>query len=64
MNRPLMFINNNVVVEKLQDRVWEDYKKIKGGDFRSWYDGLSPVEQAAWNVRFNEVSRNTPEQTS
>jgi hypothetical protein len=51
-----MFINNNVVVEQLKDRVWEDYKKIKGGDFKSWYNGLSPVEQVAWTVKFDEVN--------
>ena len=54
-----MFINNKVVVEKLKDRVWEDYKKIKGGDFKSWYNGLSPVEQVAWTVKFDEVNLYT-----
>lgn len=54
MNRPLMFINNNVIVEQLKDRVWEKYLKIKGDDFKAWYNGLSPVEQSAWDVKFKE----------
>ncbi len=54
MNRPLMFINNNVIIEQLKDRVWEKYLKIKGGDFKDWYNGLSPIEQSAWDVKFKE----------
>ena len=56
MNRPLMFINNNAVVEQLKARVWKDYKDVKSGDFSSWYFGLSPVEQIAWDVKFEEVN--------
>ncbi len=34
MNRPLMFINNNVIIEQLKDRMREKYLKIKGSDFK------------------------------
>ena len=55
MNRPLMFMNNNVIVEQLKTRVWEKYQEISGGDFKNWYNGLSPVEQCAWDVKFKEI---------
>ena len=29
MNKPLMFINNNVIVEQLKTAVWEKYKEVK-----------------------------------
>ena len=56
MNRPLMFINNNLIVEQLKDRVWGNYQKIRNCDFQGWYKGLSPIEQAAWDVKFDEIS--------
>ena len=53
MNRPLMFINNNVIVEQLKERVWEDYKKVPNCNFQGWFEGLSPVEKTAWEVKFD-----------
>jgi len=58
MNRPLMFMNNNLIVEQLKTSVWEKYKEVKAGDFPGWYEGLSPIEQTAWNVKFNEIQEN------
>ena len=55
MNRPLMFINNNVIVEQLKERVWEDYKKVPNCNFQGWFEGLSPVEKTAWEVKFDEI---------
>jgi len=54
MNRPLMFMNNNVIVEQLKTAVWEKYKEVKNCDFQGWYANLSPVEKAAWNSKFDE----------
>ena len=54
MNRPLMFINNNIIVEQLKDRIWEDYKKVRSCDLQGWLEGLSPVERVAWETKFDE----------
>ena len=51
MNKPLMFINNNFIVEQLKTAVWEDYKEVRSCDFKGWYNNLTPVEQAAWNSK-------------
>jgi|TARA_B100001564_G_C20584024_1_gene644565 hypothetical protein len=59
MNRPLMFINNNVIVEQLKDRVWEDYQIIPKCDVQGWLEGLSPVERTAWEVKFDELNNKT-----
>ena len=56
MNRPLMFMNNAHIMEQLKSRIWETYKTIKSGNFQQWFDGLSPIEQAAWKVKFEEVN--------
>jgi len=56
MNRPLMFMNNNLIVEQLKDRIWDDYQKIRNCDFQGWYKGLCPIEQAAWDVKFDEIN--------
>ena len=58
MNRPLMFINDNLIVEQLKNAVWERYKEVKNCDFQGWYEGLSPIEQKAWDVKFDEKSEN------
>jgi hypothetical protein len=51
-------MNNNLIVEQLKTSVWEKYKEVKAGDFPGWYEGLSPIEQTAWNVKFNEIQEN------
>ncbi len=56
MNKPLMFTNNTHLLEELKARIWQTYKTIKSGDFQEWYDGLSPIEQAAWKVKFGEIN--------
>ena len=48
-------MNNSLIIEKLKELVWENYRGIKSGDFKGWYDGLNPVERAAWNVKFDEL---------
>ena len=58
MNRPLIFMNNNVIVEQLKTLVWEKYKEVRACDFQGWYKGLSPIEQAAWDVKFDEIQEN------
>jgi len=55
MNRPLMFMNNSVLIEQLKTAVWESYGEIKSCDFKGWYDGLNPIERAAFNVKFDEL---------
>ena len=58
MSKPLMFINNMDLIESLKSRVWEEYRTIKNCDFQGWYEGLSPIEKAAWDVKFDEVQDN------
>ena len=58
MNRPLMFMNNNLIVEQLKTSVWEKYKEIRACDFQGWYEGLSPIEKTAWDVKFDEIQEN------
>jgi len=58
MNKPLMFMNNVDLIESLKTRVWDKYKTVKSGDFPGWYEGLSPIEKAAWDVKFAEVQDN------
>jgi len=55
MNRPLMFMNNNLTIEQLKTVVWENYKEIRACDFKGWYDVLNPIERVAFNVKFNEL---------
>ena len=43
------------IVEQLKERVWEDYKKVPNCDFQGWFEGLSPVEKTAWEVKFDEI---------
>jgi len=58
MNKPLMFINNDSIIEQLKTTVWENYKEVKNCDFQGWYEGLSPIEQTAWDVKFEEKQEN------
>ena len=58
MNKPLMFMNNNSTVEQLKTAVWEKYKEVVACDFQGWYEGLSPIEQTAWDVKFDEKQEN------
>ena len=57
MIRPLMFMNNNLIVEQLKTAIWEEYKEVKNCDFQGWYKGLSPIEKAAWDVKFDEIEK-------
>jgi len=58
MNKALMFMNNVELIEGLKKRVWGEYKTIKNCDFLGWYEGLSPIEKAAWDMKFDEVQDN------
>ena len=53
-----MFINNIDLIESLKSRIWEKYLTVKACDFQGWYEGLSPIEKAAWDVKFDEVQDN------
>tara|TARA_R110002012_G_scaffold275038_1_gene461525 strand:+ start:233 stop:409 length:177 start_codon:yes stop_codon:yes gene_type:complete len=55
MSKPLMFINNMDLIESLKSRIWEEYMTIRNCDFQGWYEGLSPIEKAAWKMKFDEV---------
>jgi|TARA_R110000787_G_scaffold167818_1_gene280743 hypothetical protein len=56
MNRPLMFINNDkILVDQLKEEVWEQYKKVKGGDFPEWYKSLKPIQKQAFKVKFEDL---------
>ena len=58
MNRPLMFMNNTLIIEQLKAVVWENYKEIRACDFQGWYEGLNQIEKAAFNVKFDELQQN------
>jgi|TARA_R110000782_G_scaffold205257_1_gene293564 hypothetical protein len=58
MNKALMFMNNVELIEGLKKRIWSEYKTIKNCDFLGWYEGLSPIEKAAWDMKFDEVQDN------
>tara|TARA_R110000822_G_scaffold179651_1_gene319459 strand:+ start:276 stop:425 length:150 start_codon:yes stop_codon:yes gene_type:complete len=45
-------------MEKISNRVWKKYMNVKGGDFLSWYEGLSPIEAKMWDKKFNENQIN------
>ncbi len=51
-------MNNIDLIESLKARVWEKYVTVKACDFQGWYEGLSPIEKAAWDVKFDEVQGN------
>ena len=53
-----MFMNNVDLIESLKARIWEKYKTVKNCDFLGWYEGLSPIEKAAWDMKFDEVQDN------
>ena len=53
-----MFMNNNDLIESLKSRIWEEYLTVKACDFQGWYEGLSPIEKAAWDVKFDEIQDN------
>ena len=55
MNGHLMFMDNSVLLEQLKTVVWENYKEIKSSDFKGWYDTLTTIERAAFNVKFDEL---------
>jgi len=55
-DKKLNKMNNSVLIEEIKTVVWENYKKIKSCDFKGWYDGLNPIERAAWNVKFDELN--------
>ena len=58
MNKALMFMNNIDLIEGLKKRIWEEYKTVKNCDFLGWYEGLSPIEKTAWDIKFDEVQNN------
>jgi len=48
-------------MKKLRNRI-ESFKKeiltIKGGDFASWYESLSPIESFLYKLSFKELQKN------
>jgi len=42
------------LIEQIKTRVWKEYKTIKNCDFQGWYQGLSPIEKSAWDMKFDE----------
>ena len=45
-------------MEKISKRIWGEYINVKNGDFLSWYEGLSPIEEKMWDKKFNESQTN------
>mgnify|MGYP001324826006 CR=1 FL=1 len=42
------------LIEKIKNRIWDEYKTVRACDFHGWYEGLSPVEKAAWDMAFDD----------
>jgi hypothetical protein len=45
-------------------RIWEQYRKVRGGYFINWYQSLSPIEEACWKIEFErhqEIQEKRPE---
>ena len=40
-------------VQKIIEKIWENYMNVKGGDFLNWYEGLSPIEKKAFKIKFD-----------
>ena len=40
---------------EIGERMWNGYMNVRGGDFSNWYEGLSPIEEKAWKIKFKEV---------
>ena len=45
-------------MKKISKRIWGEYINVKNGDFLSWYEGLSPIEEKMWDKKFNESQTN------
>ena len=39
-------------------RIWDEYMNVKGGDFSNWYEGLSPIEEKAWKIKFKMMQNS------
>ena len=39
-------------MEKIGERIWNNYINVIGGDFSNWHEGLSPIEEKAWKIKF------------
>ena len=51
-------------MKKLRIRIKEIKKeilKVKGGDFLSWHESLSPIESFLYKLSFKELQKNTRE---
>lgn len=40
-------------MQKIIEKIWENYMNVKGGDFLNWYEGLSPIEKKAFKIKFD-----------
>ncbi len=43
------------IMNEIDNRVWNEYMQVKGGDFLNWYEGLSPIEKNSWSRKFDEA---------
>ena len=48
-------MTNEELMEQLKTNIWNKYKDTKAGEWHDWYEGMSPIEQAAWKEKFDEV---------
>ena len=44
-------------MKEINQRILKESRTIKGGDFHSWYEGLSPIEKLAYG---NSLRNNKP----
>ena len=42
----------------MSKRIWNEYMEVKGGDFANWYEGLSPIEEKAWKIKFKMMQNS------
>tara|TARA_B100000214_G_C23818856_1_gene558671 strand:+ start:67 stop:252 length:186 start_codon:yes stop_codon:yes gene_type:complete len=47
--------SNKFLIEQLKSNIWKVYRDTKAGDWSDWFEGMSPIEQAAWKEKFDEV---------
>jgi len=48
-------LKNKLYIKALKDNVWDTYLDTKAGDWKKIYGEMSPIEQAAWKEKFDEV---------
>ena len=59
--RTVDYWSTSELIDRLKENVWDEYTRTEGGDYPSWYEGLSPIEKAAWKEKFDEAQEKISE---